>query len=229
MLQTLQTTPSEGNWTVACLKLDKNSEMTIFPKWPSLRGRRLEGKGKGVLGARETRGAREEEGKGGNACQETIVFAIPPTNYVCKITQLWMTSCQISLAAMHLFKSYFTYCFSFVFLKQEIWSEGTIKKSVNAVVRWKKKVATMRGLLHKIQHKSITFLLKVSRWTSQLACGVCRRNSLQTLCWRSNWIQRSKQKNAGSRERRAELQRSAIRLILQSISLLKYGKFLAAL
>ena len=48
-----------------------------------------------------------------------------------KITQLWMTSCQISLAAMRLFKSYFAYCFSFVFLKQEISSEGTIKKSVN--------------------------------------------------------------------------------------------------
>ena len=121
----------------------------------------------GVWGARETRGAREEE---------TIVFAIPPTNYVCKITQLWMTSCQISLAAMHLFKSHFKYCFSFVFLQQEIWSEGTIKKSVNAVVRWKKKVAAMRGLLYKIQHKSITFLLKVWLWTSQLACSVCRRN-----------------------------------------------------
>ena len=47
-----------------------------------------------------------------------------------KITQLWMTSCQISLATMRLFKSYFAYCFSFVFLKQEIWSEGTIKKSI---------------------------------------------------------------------------------------------------
>ena len=47
----------------------------------SLRGRRLKGTGKGVLGARETRGAREEEGREGNACQETIVFAIPPTNY----------------------------------------------------------------------------------------------------------------------------------------------------
>ena len=50
----------------------------------SLRGRRLKGKGKGVLGAREKRGAREEEGREGNACQETIVFAISPTNYVCK-------------------------------------------------------------------------------------------------------------------------------------------------
>ena len=47
-----------------------------------------------------------------------------------KITQLWMTSCQISLAAMRLFKSYFAYCFSFVFLKQEIWSKGTIKKRI---------------------------------------------------------------------------------------------------
>ena len=50
----------------------------------SLRGRRLKGKGKRVLAARETRGAREEKGKEGNACHETIVFAIPPTNYVCK-------------------------------------------------------------------------------------------------------------------------------------------------
>ena len=50
----------------------------------SLRGRRLKGKGKGLLGSRETRGAREEGGRERNACQETIVFAIPPTNYVCK-------------------------------------------------------------------------------------------------------------------------------------------------
>ena len=30
-------------------------------------------------------------------------------------------------------------------------------------------IATMRGLLCKIQHRSITFLLKVSCWTSQRA------------------------------------------------------------
>ena len=42
----------------------------------SLRGRRLKGKGKGVLGARETRGAREEGGREGNACQEAIVFLV---------------------------------------------------------------------------------------------------------------------------------------------------------
>ena len=40
----------------------------------SLRGRRLKGKGKGVLGARETREARG--GREGNACQETIVFLV---------------------------------------------------------------------------------------------------------------------------------------------------------
>ena len=44
----------------------------------------MKGKGKGVLGAREVRGARKEGGREGNACQETIVFTIPPTNYVCK-------------------------------------------------------------------------------------------------------------------------------------------------
>ena len=63
----------------------------------SLRGRRLKGKGKGVLGSRETRGAREEGRWEGNACQETIVFAIPPTNYVCKNNAtVNQTSCQIS-------------------------------------------------------------------------------------------------------------------------------------
>ena len=62
-----------------------------------------------------------------------------------------MTSSQISLAVMHLF-------FAFIFVKQEIWSEGTYykKKSSNAVVHWKKKVATMCDLLYKIQHKHIT-------------------------------------------------------------------------
>ena len=39
----------------------------LFPRgrrsYFSLRGRRLKGKGKGVLGARETRGAREEGGR----------------------------------------------------------------------------------------------------------------------------------------------------------------------
>ena len=56
-----------------------------------------------------------------------------------------MTSCQISLAAKHLF-------LAFVLLKQEILSEGTYykKKSSNAVVRWKKKVATMRDWLYEI-------------------------------------------------------------------------------
>ena len=61
-----------------------NISSELLKLYHSLRGRRLKGKGKGVLGARETRGAREEGGREGNACQETIVFAIPPTNYVCK-------------------------------------------------------------------------------------------------------------------------------------------------
>ena len=62
-----------------------------------------------------------------------------------------MTSCQMSLSAMHVI-------LAFVFLKQDIWSVGTFyKKSSNAaVIRWKKKVATMRVLLYKIQHKPIT-------------------------------------------------------------------------
>ena len=35
----------------------------VWETFDSLRGRRLKGKGKGVLGARETRGVREEGGK----------------------------------------------------------------------------------------------------------------------------------------------------------------------
>ena len=142
----------------------------------SLRGRRL---GKGVLGMREMRGFARGEGGRETPARKPLFSPSCLLIMYAKITQLWMTSSQISLAAMRLFKSYFAYCFSFVFLKQEIWSEGTIKKIINAVVCWRKKVATMRGqpgLLYKIQHKSITFLLKVSRWTSQLACSVCGRN-----------------------------------------------------
>ena len=40
----------------------------------SLRGRRMKGKGKGVLGARETRGAREEGGKETPA-RKTLYFS----------------------------------------------------------------------------------------------------------------------------------------------------------
>ena len=41
----------------------------------SLRGRRFKGMGKGVLGARETRGGARG-GREENACQETIVFLV---------------------------------------------------------------------------------------------------------------------------------------------------------
>ena len=145
------------------------------------------GRERGFWARGKCEGRTRREGGRETLARKPLFSPSRPLIMYAKITQLWMTSCQINLAAIHLFKSYFAYCFSFVFLKQEIWSEGTIKKSINAVVRWRKKVATMRGLLYKIQHKSITFLLKVSCWTSQLA----------------------------------ELQRSTIRLILQSILLLK--------
>ena len=113
----------------------------------------------GVLGARETRGARKEGGRETPA-RKPLFSQSRLLIMHAKITQLWMTSCQISLAAMRLFKSYFAYCFSLVFLKQEIWSEGTIKKSINAVVCWRKKVATMRGLLDEIQ----LFLVVTPYW-----------------------------------------------------------------
>ena len=84
--------------------------------------RRLKRKGKGVLGAREARGpdpgakAGEEGGKEMPA--RRLLFSPSPLLIMyAKITQLWMTSCQISLAAKHLF-------LASVFLKQENWSEG---------------------------------------------------------------------------------------------------------
>ena len=102
--------------------------------------------------------AREEGGKETPARKpgRLLVFASSPTNFVCKNKAAVMTSCQISLDAnIHFI------VLAFVFLKQEIWREQvvkvrTIKTSSNAVVRWKKKVATMPGLLCKIHHKSIT-------------------------------------------------------------------------
>ena len=43
--------------------LTSSFQMMRFNEKYSLRGRRLKGKGKGVLGTRETLGAREERGK----------------------------------------------------------------------------------------------------------------------------------------------------------------------
>ena len=116
---------------------------------PNLRGRRLKGKGKGVLGARKNARGAQGGREGGRETPARKPLFSPSRLLImyAKITQLWMTSCQISLAAMRLFKSYFVYCFPFVFLKQEIWSEGPVKKSINAVVRWRKKVATMHAWL----------------------------------------------------------------------------------
>ena len=57
-----------------------------------------------------------------------------------------MTSCQISLAAIYLF-------LAFVFLKQKTWSEGTYNKKKFKCGR---PLKMMRGLLYKIQHKTIT-------------------------------------------------------------------------
>ena len=78
-------------------------------------------------------------------------------------------------------------------------------------------------------------LLKETCWTLQLACNVTLRaespsifldrrrlcsqgnatfiwEKYKTLCWLSNWIQRSIQKKVGSGERRAELRRSTRQL-----------------
>ena len=107
---------------------------TPFPFFRSLRGRRLKGKGKGVLDARETRGAREEALV--FLSRLKLPFPSPPNTChagyrrskgkgkgirvpdhargkkITKITQLWMTSWQISLAPMHVvFLALFCFCF----------------------------------------------------------------------------------------------------------------------
>ena len=81
--------------------------MEFFLTGPSLCGRRLKGKEKGVLGAREMRGACEEGGR--ETCQEAIVFAIPPTNYV--------KLCRKNATVMQLFLVLFLVLFFFCFPK----------------------------------------------------------------------------------------------------------------
>ena len=58
----------------------QNSRMHRLPNFLA----RVAGVWKGRERGFWARGKREKEGKEGNACQETIAFAIPPTNYVCK-------------------------------------------------------------------------------------------------------------------------------------------------
>ena len=122
-----------------------------------------------------------------------------------KIKQLWMTSCQISLAARHLF-------LAFVFQKQEIWSEGTyyIKKVQMQSSVERTKLQRCVAFYLKSRINLLRPLLKEACWTSQLAMFVWQK--FKTLCWLSNWIQRRIQKNAGSVERRGELRRSKRKL-----------------
>ena len=67
----------------------------------SLRGRRLKGRGQGVLGARETRGAREEGGK------ETPVstplyfsfFSFPPSSHAPRVSLAPKSPCPFQTPA----------------------------------------------------------------------------------------------------------------------------------
>ena len=87
-----------------------------------------------------------------------------------KITQLWMTSCQLSLEAIHLF-------LAFVFLKQDIWSVGTFYKKLfqmrSSVER--RKLQWCLSCYIKCSITLFCHLLKETCWTSQLACNVCLR------------------------------------------------------
>ena len=151
-------------------------------------------KGKGRELGRETR--REGGGRRGTPARKPL---FSPSRLlikkVTKITQLWMTSCQISLAAMHVFWSYFLHCFSFVFLKQEIVSKGTIKKFKcgRPSKESSLKVATMGAELEDIvQHESIqvvakgigleNYLIRHVAALRNFQCNVCL-TSKQVACF----------------------------------------------
>ena len=123
-----------------------------------------------------------------------------------------MTSCQISLAAMQVFQSYYSYCFSFVSLNF---------KCGRALKESSLKVATTRAELHKIQHKSIQVVAEGSGLKNYFIRNVAAfcnlhtmfvREMLKTLCCLSNWIQQSIQKKDSSGERIAKLLRSTRKL-----------------
>ena len=117
----------------------------------SLRGRRSKGKGKGITVRDHARGRR------GTPARKPLFSPSCLLIKKIKITQLWMTSCRISLAVM--------YCFSFVFLKQEIYSKGTIKfKCRRPSKESSLKVATMCADLHKSSINLFKLLLKESGW-----------------------------------------------------------------
>ena len=129
-------------WTQGRIHTGNRVQVIRYPAWQVFE---KEGKGSFRRERNARAGAREEGGKETPARRPLF----PPSRLLimyAKITQQWKTGCKISLAAKHLF-------LAFVLLKQEILSEGTYykkKKSSNAVVRWKKKVATMRDLLYEI-------------------------------------------------------------------------------
>ena len=136
-----------------------------------------------------------------------------------KITQLGMTSCQISLAAMHLFLAFF-------FLKQKIWSEGTCdKKKFKCGRPLKEESCNNRWLFCYIKSsiKLLCQLLKETCWSWQLAWIVCLRK-IKTLCWIGSCGAYKRTLVKG--ERRPELWKSTRRL--QSIILIK-SKFLVDL
>ena len=118
----------------------KKPESGILSDWSYPVWQAFEREGKGGFGyKRNASGTRRR--REGNACQEAIVFAIPPTNYV---TMQKKCNCD----ALIFSPISCTSCFSFVFLKQGIWSEDTInKKRFNCSSNWRKKVAVMHAWL----------------------------------------------------------------------------------
>ena len=100
---------------------------------------------------------------------------------------------------------------AFVFLKQEIWSEGTYyKKKVQ--MRSSVERRKLQRCVARYIKSSIKLIYYVVCWRKR---GGCRNlhamfvwEKYKTLCWLLNWIQLSMQKNAGSGERIAELWRA---------------------
>ena len=101
-------------WTQGRIHTGNRVQVIRYPAWQVFE---KEGKGSFRRERNARAGAREEGGKETPARRPLF----PPSRLLimyAKITQLWKTGCQISLAAKHLF-------LAFVLLKQEILSEGT--------------------------------------------------------------------------------------------------------
>ena len=86
--------------------------------WHSLRCRRLKKRERGFWTRRKHEGRARREGGRETPARKPLFWPSRLLIMYAKITQQWMTSCQISLAVMHLFKFLFHVLYFFCFSKK---------------------------------------------------------------------------------------------------------------